>query len=205
MLSRMHGFSLTELMLGLAILGILLMAGVPAFTTTLQNYQIRTAAEATLNGLQFARNEALRRNTNVRFQLVSSLDANCNLDASGRNWVVSRNDPTAKCDVASVIDFVEPNDLDQPQILATRAAQEGSPNVVIAATNGGAGATSVIFSNLGRVSAGSIDTIRLTNPNGGACEHAAGKMKCLQILVGRGGQLKMCDPAVTSASDARRC
>jgi type IV fimbrial biogenesis protein FimT len=199
--------SLVELMLGLAILALLLFMGVPAFTTTLQNYQIRTAAESTLNGLQLARNEALRRNMSVRFQLVNSLDANCDLSASGPNWIVSRNDPTAACDSATVIDFLEPNDLSQPQVLGSRAAQEGTPNAAFAATLAGAAATTVTFTSLGRVATGSLDTINISNPNGGACEHASptGKMRCLRILVGRGGQLKMCDPGVSSSADPRFC
>ena len=202
---RQGGFTLIELMLALGIMAILLFVGVPSLTTTIQNYQIRTASEATLNGLQYARNEALRRNTSVRFQLVSSLDADCNLAATGANWVVSRNDPSAACASATVIDFLEPNDLSQPQILATRAGQDGSPNVAVSATSGGGGATTVIFSNLGRVASGGIDTINLSNPNGGTCQSAGGKMKCMRILVGRGGQVKMCDPAVSSATDPRYC
>ena len=204
---RTAGVSLIELMLGLAILALLLFMGVPTFTTTLQNYQIRTAAESTLNGLQFARNEALRRNMSVRFQLVNSLDADCDLSTSGPNWIVSRNDPTAACDTATVIDFLEPNDLSQPQVLASRSAQEGTPNAAFSATLGGAAATTVTFTSLGRVATGSLDTINISNPAGGACEHvsASGKMRCMRILVGRGGQLKMCDPGVTSAADPRFC
>ncbi|HWA38078.1 MAG TPA: GspH/FimT family pseudopilin [Burkholderiales bacterium] len=204
---RQRGVSLVELMLGLAILAILLFMGVPAFTDTLQNYQIRTAAESTVNGLQFARNEALRRNMSVRFQLVNSLDANCDLSPTGPSWIVSRNDPTAACDSATVIDFLEPNDLSQPQVLQSRASQEGTPNAVFSATASGAGATTVTFTSLGRVAPGSIDTINISNAVGGACQHldASGRMRCLRILVGRGGQVKMCDPGVTDTADPRAC
>jgi type IV fimbrial biogenesis protein FimT len=204
---RQRGVSLVELMLGLAILAILLFMGVPAFTDTLQNYQIRTAAESTVNGLQMARNEALRRNMSVRFQLVNSLDADCDLSANGPNWIVSRNDATAACDSATVIDFLEPNDLAQPQVLQSRAAQEGTPNALISATASGVAATTVTFTSLGRVSPGSIDTINISNAVGGTCQHvdASGKMRCLRILVGRGGQVKMCDPGVADANDPRAC
>jgi type IV fimbrial biogenesis protein FimT len=204
---RQRGVSLVELMLGLAILAILLFMGVPAFTDTLQNYQIRTAAEATVSGLQMARNEALRRNMSVRFQLVNSLDADCDLSSNGPNWIVSRNDATAACNSATVIDFLEPNDLAQPQVLQARAAQEGTPNALISATASGVAATTVTFTSLGRVSPGSIDTINISNAVGGTCQHvdASGKMRCLRILVGRGGQVKMCDPGVTDANDPRAC
>jgi len=207
-LSRPRGLSIIEIMFGLVIVAMLLMMGLPAFTVGLQNFQLRTAAESVLAGLQVARMEALRRNASVRFQLVDSLDADCNMVSSGPNWVVSRNDPTAACDQAAVDTFVEPNDLAQPQILQKRDSREGSVNVALAATSGGAAANSVIFTGLGRVAAGSIDTVNVTNPVGGVCEHVDavnGKMRCLRILVGRGGQVMMCDPKVTDAADSRYC
>ncbi len=66
-----RGFSLIEMMIAVVIVGLLLMAGVPAYTTWIQNLQIRTGAEAILNGMQLARAEAVRRNTNVRFVLTA--------------------------------------------------------------------------------------------------------------------------------------
>lgn len=60
------GFSLIEVMVALAVLGILFAVGLPSVSAWLQNSQIRTAAEAGLNGLQFARSEAVSRNTSVQ-------------------------------------------------------------------------------------------------------------------------------------------
>jgi len=56
---------------------VLISLGAPGFAEWLQNQQIRAAAEATLNGLQVARGEAVRSNTPVRFQLVSDLTSTC--------------------------------------------------------------------------------------------------------------------------------
>ena len=207
MRARARGTSLIELMIGLAILGLLLGMGIPAFQTMMQNYQIRTTAEAMISGLQTARNEAVRRNTTVRFQLVNSLDSDCNPVETGTNWVVSRNDPTAKCDQATVTSFLEPNDTSQPQILQKYQAEGGTATV--SGSVGGAVANAVVFTSLGRVApgTGSIDTIDIANPIGGTCEHDAtpGKMRCMRIRVGGGGQAKMCDPKVTDTSDSRYC
>lgn len=63
------GFSLIELMVGIAILAILLGLALPSFQTWIQNSQIRNAAEAIQNGLQRARAEAVTRNANVEFVL----------------------------------------------------------------------------------------------------------------------------------------
>ncbi len=54
------GISLIEVMVAVAIIGVLMALGMPAYSTWIQNTQIRTAAEAILNGLQTARNEAIR-------------------------------------------------------------------------------------------------------------------------------------------------
>lgn len=205
--ARARGTSLIELMIGLAILGVLLGMGIPAFQTMMQNYQIRTTAEALISGLQTARNEAVRRNTSVRFQLVTSLDSDCNPVETGVNWVVSRNDPTAKCDQATVTSLLEPNNTALPQILQKYQSEGGTATVSGAV--GGAAANTVIFTSLGRVAAGtgSIDTINITNPTGDTCESDAtpGKMRCLRIQVSGGGQVKMCDPKVTLATDSRFC
>lgn len=63
------GFSLIELMVAVAIMGILLGLAMPSFQTWLQNAQIRNAAESIQNGLQKAKAEGVARNTNVTFVL----------------------------------------------------------------------------------------------------------------------------------------
>src|SRR5690606_20965535 len=66
------GVTLIELLIGIAIVSMLLMAGVPMCGSWIQNTQVRTAAESIQNGLQIARSEAVMRNANVRFALTSA-------------------------------------------------------------------------------------------------------------------------------------
>ena len=73
-LSRQHGISLIEMMIGLAIFGILVMAGLPSYTAWIQNTKIRNTAESVMSGLQLARAEALRRNTSVQFTFAADSD-----------------------------------------------------------------------------------------------------------------------------------
>jgi type IV fimbrial biogenesis protein FimT len=190
MLNR--GFSLVELMITLAVLAMVLMIGLPSMATWLQNTQIRTSAEAMQSGLQLARAEALKRNTSVRFQLVDTLTASCALSASGTSWVVSLSPANGLCNV-------DASETTAPQIIQKRSGTEGSRNAVVSATGG----TTVMFNGLGRVAAGSLTQIDITNPNNGACKTPAGNepMRCLRITVSSGGQVRMCDPGVSAATD----
>lgn len=67
MLNRAHqiGFTLTELMITVAILGILAAMAVPSFTSTLERRKIIAASEAIQSDLRWARGEAIKRNTDV--------------------------------------------------------------------------------------------------------------------------------------------
>lgn len=202
-----RGMTIIELMIGIAILALVLMLGLPAFTTMLQNFQIRTASESLIGALQFARTEAIRRNQAVRLQFVTTLDDTCGTSANGPHWIVSRNDPTGACDDPETTTFLEPNVLASPQILTKRSSGEGTRNVLLAASAGGAPSVAVVFNGLGRTLAGSLDTIDISNPFGGACQHAAtpGNMRCMRVQIGGGGQIKLCDPKVSAAADSRYC
>jgi type IV fimbrial biogenesis protein FimT len=64
--------TLIEVMIGLAVFGILVMMALPDYTAWIQNTKIRNAAESVQNGLQLARSEAIRRNTDVAFVFGSA-------------------------------------------------------------------------------------------------------------------------------------
>lgn len=65
----MRGFSLVEMMIVVAILGILASMAIPGFGTWMRNLQVRNAAESVLTGIQKARTEALMRNASVSFAI----------------------------------------------------------------------------------------------------------------------------------------
>jgi type IV fimbrial biogenesis protein FimT len=73
-LSRQGGVTLIELMIGLAIFGMLVMMALPSYTAWIHNTRIRNAAESVQNGLQLARAEAVRRNTDVQFVFGTDSD-----------------------------------------------------------------------------------------------------------------------------------
>jgi type IV fimbrial biogenesis protein FimT len=194
-----RGVTLIELMIGLAIVALVLFVAVPSFGIFLQNSQIRNAAGSVLDGMQLARNEAIRRNTPVRFQFVSNLTSGCVLDATSLAWVVSQSDPTGACNAAPSDDPVT----GQPLIVQSRSASEGTSNARITV----AGGSTVIFNGLGRVQGAGITQVDVTNTSG-IClyvDPTNGTMRCMRILVSTGGQARMCDPQVSATNDPRKC
>jgi type IV fimbrial biogenesis protein FimT len=197
------GVSLIELLIGLAIMALLIMIGLPNMAIWLQNSKIRTAGETTLAGLTLARTEAVRRNQIVRFQMVNNLTSGCVISTAGTDWVVSLDNATGACDATPG----EPAPGDPPpRILQKRSGSEGTTNAVLAASTAGV----VHFNGLGRITspggAANMTQVAISNPAGGTCEHVdGGAMRCLRINISVGGDARMCDPAVTDATDPRIC
>lgn len=194
------GFSIVEMMIAIVIAALLLFIGLPNMALWLNNTRVRTAGETLLTGLNLARVEAVRRNATVRFQLVNDLTSACALSTSGTSWVVSLADPAGACNA-------DPSDVNAPQIIQKKSGAEGTSAVVLTAS----GAATVHFNGLGRVTSpggvANMTNIEITNP-AGVCQHVDavnGTIRCLRIRISTGGEVKMCDPAVTDATDPRIC
>lgn len=200
-----NGFTLVELMVTLVVLGVMLAFGLPTFSTWTQNAQIRTSALAIQSGLNLARSEAIRRNTQIRFQLTSSVTDTCAISTSGNNWVVSVDEATNLCGHATVNDAFPLSDTNSnpaPRIIQTKAGAEGGGRVSVVTEQPVA-----IFNGLGRLSPIPPATAPVAveinvYPTGGvsACTNA----RCLRINVSIGGQIRMCDPNLASG-DIQRC
>lgn len=195
-----RGMSLVELVIGLVILGILLALAAPSYSTWIQNTKIRTTAEAMLNGLQLARAEAVRRNTQIRFQLTDTITAGCARSTSGANWIVSFDDPNGLCANPMLNEAVDANDPANlaPRMIQIRPAAEGSTGVAVLADQ-----NTIVFNGLGRVTPnpGVTININMSNPVAGACAAiggGGGPVRCMRVAVSSGGQIRMCDPARAS-------
>jgi len=83
--TRASGFTLIELMVVVTIMAISATLVGPSFSQAIANYRVRSAAESVLNGLNYARSEAVRRNSAVSFTLAGG----------GSGWTVSQVSPSA--------------------------------------------------------------------------------------------------------------
>ncbi|MCW5593950.1 MAG: GspH/FimT family pseudopilin [Burkholderiales bacterium] len=170
------GITLIEVLVAVAIIGIVMALGMPAYSTWIQNTQIRTASETIMSGLQTARNEAIRRNVSVQFMLPV---------AGSTEWRVNfKSDPDTNP-------------------LQVRNATEGSPNATI--TTQPAGANAVTFSALGRVvdnadASPPLTQIDIDNPK----IAVVADRRNLRIIIPTGGAIRLCDPKV-AAGDPRAC
>jgi type IV fimbrial biogenesis protein FimT len=187
-------------MIGLGLLAFILTMGVPAFANFLQNQKLRDAASMTLAEANLARAEAIRLNSNVDFVLTDDEPDVSNFTTigaslTGRNLLVRGN--------------VYNPATGQPQarLLDVKLHREGSGQRD--ADTGGVALTSttglVTFTPLGGTTLAADEIIQITNPAGGDCKSAGGTMRCLNVVITRGGQVRLCDPAVTTAGDTRAC
>jgi type IV fimbrial biogenesis protein FimT len=182
-----RGFTLIELMIAVIILGLMIAFAMPSYSIWIQNTRIRSASESFLSGLQLARNEAVRRNSPVRFVV-----------STGSAWTVSCTAVTPGCTAADVLK------------IQSRAKNEGSSAAVTVlrsldagASNVSADATTAQFDSFGRmtlpVPIAPVTEVRfgfdLTNAT-----------RKLRVTVTTGGTVRMCDPTASVAvSDPRHC
>jgi type IV fimbrial biogenesis protein FimT len=188
---RARGFTLTELLFGMALLAVLIGLGVPAFGGFLQNAKLGTRSKSFYTGLQLARSEAIRRNLPVEFVLTDTPLSTANVEnvavtaANGRNWMV-RVQPAASAAY---------------QLIEAKSALEGGDLASLQVLSG----TDIIsFNGTGGTADGAAQRIDFSNPVGGLCV-PAGPMRCWSIVVGAGGQIRLCDPTVTALGDTRHC
>lgn len=90
-----QGFTLLELMVTVAVAGILAVLAVPNFNAFIDRQQIKTAAHAFLMDLTYARSEALKRNSDVQ------------VAASGGDWANGWSVTNAAGDTLKVRDAQE--------------------------------------------------------------------------------------------------
>jgi type IV fimbrial biogenesis protein FimT len=177
---RQHAFSVVELMIAIALVGILSMLSMPMYRTWQQNSQLRASAESILAGLQHARTEAVRLNETTGVQFV----------VTGNAWHVER--------VAAPGVILHQGGGDD---LAQNASVTPLPaNAPVKFTPLGAvdPAGFTIDFNVRHADEGGADpTLK--------CVADGGEMRCLSVQVRGGGLVRLCDPSVTAAGDPRRC
>jgi type IV fimbrial biogenesis protein FimT len=168
---RNMGFTLIELMVALAIFGILLMLAGPMYGQFMANHQIRNATDALLNGVQQAQATAVRNNTVARLLV----------------------DPTTGTGGWKVYQTIEGTEQAAPVQVFSMA--DGAPQAVVATLPGDA--RQVTFDGFGRLvpnvdASASLTCVKVTHPVSGT------RPLNVAINVGVKATVKLCDPAFTA-------
>ena len=181
--AQQGGFTLLELMVALTILSMMLLAGLPSFTTFLRNAEIRSTSESISNGLRLARTEATRLNRPVSFTLAGS---------GNPGWAINIFNPVTGL-------------LLQPPLQSYSRFEVGKSARVV--TSPGT-AVAVTFNGLGRfVSPSPIATPNLQQVD--VASTIDGEARTLRIFVDDLHGIRACDPdpalRALSPPDARAC
>lgn len=183
-----NGFNLIELMVGVSVMALILYFMIPSMGAWMQSSQIRSATESIQGALQLARAEAVQRNTNVELVLTSVAGGGNSTD-----WLVRCVTPSATCPGTGQVET----------FIQQRVAREGSPNATVTLNPA---MSTIVFSGTGRITplpAGNI-TINVGHQKANSCLTDGGDFRCLRLILAPGGQMRMCDPAVT-APNPRAC
>jgi type IV fimbrial biogenesis protein FimT len=184
------GFTLIEVLVGMAILAIMLSLGMPAFSNYMGNARLRASASSLHAAAQLARTEAIRRNAAVELILTDDAPTvanqnTVNLSTTGQNWIVRAQDP-------GTVTYT---------LLQGKSAQEGGNASVVVTGN----TSRLTFNGLGR-SAGGAVSFAFTSMTGACADvNGVGSMRCLDVRVSAAGQARLCDPVIVAAGDSRGC
>jgi type IV fimbrial biogenesis protein FimT len=187
------GFTLLEAMVTLSVFAILTAIAIPNMRTWIMNNKVRGVADALQNGLRLAQSESLRQSRQVVFVFTDSTTPGTvpvAAVAGGTTW--------AAYTVPSMAT------LEQPRFLQAGELSNASAGVTIT----GAPAVAVIcFNSAGRLVAnpnasltaitGGVGCTQPLGPQLFTIQAVSGGDRPLQVTLGLGGQVHMCDPAVT--------
>jgi type IV fimbrial biogenesis protein FimT len=192
--NRASGFTLLEMIVTIAIFGILVALGVPAMRTWISNVKVRAVADALQNGVRLAQSEALRRSRQVVFSLTNSTNPQAGFTAvaNGNYWSINT--------VPAMLDGTETSAFVGSGVLSST-----SSGVTITASQ-----AAICFNSAGRLVANSSSSV--TNITGGTtgCTMPSGTPPSftyqiqltgadhpLNVQVALGGQVHLCDPSQT--------
>jgi type IV fimbrial biogenesis protein FimT len=178
-----RGFTMLELMVAVTLAGMLLLAGLPSFTTFLRNAEVRSTAESITNGLRQARSEATHLNRPVSFTLAGG---------GNTSWTINIYNPVTGVLLQPPLDQYSRFEVGRSTTAATTPAN----------------AVAVTFNGLGRI----VSPSPIATPNLQQIEVrsiVSGEARTLRIYADDLHGVRMCDPDPAIKAllppDARAC
>jgi type IV fimbrial biogenesis protein FimT len=182
-----RGVTMTEVLMVVAIVAVVMGLALPSFQVFVANQRIRTVAESLRAGMQLARIEALKRGVPVFFDMAT-------LDSS---WQVG-------CETPDANDNDGDGQADCPaEIRAEQSSAPGGTSVITITTTAGTRST---FNSIGLVKPANLDgsgpvtQLDITVPG-----ISSSDLVPMRVLLPAGGLSRVCNPAISTAGDSRKC
>jgi type IV fimbrial biogenesis protein FimT len=191
---RTSGFTMIEMLVTMTLFAILVALGVPSMTTWIRNNKVRTVTDSLQTGLRLAQAESLRRSRQVVFALTNSTTPTVTplpAAVNGLSWAIYS--------VPSMTDGTENPEFIQSGVLSNLSSQ-----VTI---NTNLNISTLCFNSVGRLVNNASAIVNAIT--GSSCQqptgappvltftiNVAGADRPLQVNLGLGGQVHMCDPGV---------
>jgi len=197
-----RGFTIIEVIVAVAIVGILAMIGLPSYSIWMQNMRIRGAAESLQSSMQLARATAIGRNlqTNMAFTTGNPVTTTDHLVYT----VLSPSSPPASWSSPTCAAQPIPNPPLAQTVDCLRRSTGETANITVTMTPADAymvtfGAMGQIVNNLdGSTTPTQIDITSSVSTDAG--------IRPLRILIRAGGRTMTCDPNPSiPATDSRFC
>jgi len=154
------GFTLTELMITVAIIGIVASLAVPSFQDMIERNRLKEAVESLKSDLMFARAEAIKRSTNI----------NVSIAINGSSWCYGIDDDNTACD-CTVANDCAIKTVDGSQFQGTTVPVATSTNIVFGFRRGTALANGVTISTSSysaRPVVGNVGRVTICSPDSSA-------------------------------------
>lgn len=192
---RATGVSLIELMIAIAILTIVMAIGFPSFQVWMQNLQVRSGSESMLNGMEYAKQEAIKRNAPVTFTLS---------DGTGlSDWNVACAAPfSVGCPNAAILRSAVSAEGATNARVGVNAIAAALQNYAAALPVASNMPATITFDSFGRV-IGAASFTRIDTQILPAIAVAGARR--LVITITPGGATRLCDPQFALANNPQGC
>ena len=203
------GFSLLELMIAIAIFGILIVLGMPSLSAWVAGAKVNSMADFYLDGLRLARNGALQKSGASRF--VLTLNANGQYDwevdwcfpTTARPCDTGGNTRWSKTTIAASGDINAAN----PSFSVFRSASSQPSTSTVSATLTPVNALTIYYNAQGWVNTSVQPFLRQLRFDAAASfnpDPVTPNVRPVAIAINLSGMAERCDP-MAAAADSRAC